>query len=675
MSIQDPRSSVAPGEPLPDSERVWLIRAGRQGENEALALDAGVAIIGWSELGDVGSASREELKQAIRSTYGEQRPRSLASQAGEIYRFVHEVQLGDLVVLPLRSDPGQVAVGRITGEYEHRRGERWGPDARNTRATEWIERRARYEQFDAEIQAAFGQQSTVSEIVKPAAAERILTALEGPGAPPVDLVLKWSAARNPETIERHREVAERRGAVWWGRVTEDPRRTGMSARRLGILERQLDRGEETHVFLQGRESTWRTRLREITLDEADVDSNLVPDYYDPKTAHNLWVKLSDFEQIDPAEIVSDYVLESNGEPVTSSGLGNQGPLFVRRAHGARRPAMKRAAPFDAAAVRAQAERDGLRLPDSLYRQVIAALESGKHIIFTGPPGTAKTTLAQAVGRAAAAAGRCSGYLPTTATADWTTFETIGGLKPTRDQLLEFEPGHFLGAIEANQWLLIDELNRSNFDRAFGQLFTALSGQAVVMPNARGNGRDGRIVLLPEGSPSPIDSGDELSIPSSWRIIATMNAFDKTLLFEMSYALMRRFIFIEVASPDDVVFEQLIEREADGDERAEELTKRLLELRELKDLGPAIYMDAARYLRERSRIGDGEDDGELLFEVFYGYFLPQFEGIDSGVGESLSLQMGRLVGGPRRKRLQQTLNDVLGLDLRGAGDDEGDAEAG
>ena len=37
------------------------------------------------------------------------------------------------------------------------------------------------------------------------------------------------------------------------------------------------------------------------------------------------------------------------------------------------------------------------------------------------------------------------------------------------------------AIESGRWLVIDELNRSNFDRAFGQLFTVLSGSSVVLP--------------------------------------------------------------------------------------------------------------------------------------------------------------------------------------------------
>jgi MoxR-like ATPase len=307
---------------------------------------------------------------------------------------------------------------------------------------------------------------------------------------------------------------------------------------------------------------------------------------------------------------------------------------------------------------AEAPPFNLQLDDGIYAALVAALASGKHVVLTGPPGTAKTTLAQAASKAATSLGMCDGYLLTTATADWTTYETIGGLHPTADNNLEFREGHFLDAISAQQWLVIDELNRSQFDRAFGQLFTVLSGQPVTLPYTR-PGERSPLTLWPPGEPAPESDEAVLRIPPEWRIIATMNVFDKNLLFEMSYALMRRFAFIEVPSPARLVFQGLIDEWSEGDREAAETAKALMALRDLRDIGPAVYRDITAFASERRSVGPIEE-GALRLQAFYSYLLPQFEGLDEVEGKELFKAVLQLVGGKHRAHVHRMLTDVLGL---------------
>ena len=252
----------------------------------------------------------------------------------------------------------------------------------------------------------------------------------------------------------------------------------------------------------------------------------------------------------------------------------------------------------------------------------ATLRAGKHVILTGPPGTGKSTLAHLLAEAAQAALMCTGYLATTATSDWTIADTIGTSRETSVGRA-FQPGVVTQSVDTGRWLIIDEFNRANIDQAFGELFSVLSGQTVVLPHRRREFAP-PLSLVPFGAEPP-DNTEPIGVPKPWRIVATMNTTDRGLLFKLSRALMRRFAFVNVCSPEEHVYRDLLQGPG-------ELVAKLLPLRNLQDIGPAVFLDAADYVAIRNL--DSVGDSAVLLEAFNAYFLPQLDALSPAQGEWL-----------------------------------------
>lgn len=114
---------------------LWVVRAGRHGEQQETALTEGLVCHAWNELPDYSAfRTREELRGLYEKTYPHESEKQVIGGLGQVWRFAKEIQKSDLVALPLKTESA-FTLGRVTGEYQYKR---VAPNVMHIRNVEWL---------------------------------------------------------------------------------------------------------------------------------------------------------------------------------------------------------------------------------------------------------------------------------------------------------------------------------------------------------------------------------------------------------------------------------------------------------------------------------------------------------------------------------------------------------
>jgi restriction system protein len=120
------------------SEKIlWGIHAGKTGDADSLFLKSNFVALGWLAMGDVSKLTpdREAYKQKVRVTYPDWSEGKIINAASQLYRFTHEMKVGDLVIYPSKRDR-YVHIGEVAGPFQYK------PEFKNsypqTRIVKWL---------------------------------------------------------------------------------------------------------------------------------------------------------------------------------------------------------------------------------------------------------------------------------------------------------------------------------------------------------------------------------------------------------------------------------------------------------------------------------------------------------------------------------------------------------
>ena len=193
------------------------------------------------------------------------------------------------------------------------------------------------------------------------------------------------------------------------------------------------------------------------------------------------------------------------------------------------------------------------LEDPRMKEIFESIQNYKQVILYGPPGTSKTYYAKGLAFAIANDPNNIEYVQFHPSYSYEDF--VEGIFPKVDKktgqiIFEIEDKIFKKLCkeaetdpDKNYVLIIDEINRADLSKVFGEIFSALEYRKEV------------VKLL--------YSRENFTIPTNLYIIGTMNTLDKSTV-DIDFALMRRFKFFEVGPDTEVLRKILRENGVDSD---------------------------------------------------------------------------------------------------------------
>ena len=519
----------------------WLWQEWREGK---------MITAGWDELGDLSGVRKQEFAQR-RDSLIAQHPDWRKGNAEQVWRFARQLQEGDQLLV----HRGNIVLGMgtICGSYYyvpelpqgHRHPVEW---------SDWTSRRLPGE--------GWGQE------VAPVAAERFAALAAAPAIEQVEMPKTQAGTENapPEFVRflaplvttlqalggnsRAGEVVEAVLMQVDGPQSKRAGRSDQSKQQLYAARRLLLRAG---LLDSAQRGLWRLTPAgmALALTEEAAATLFTETLYQQRLSASLRNESTTMRRLAETPVTYEVTpvtvseaAEEEAPPTIAAAEADQ-PAVPLPAPVTDTPTVELAPPYPLAACAAVTF-----LPETTLARWVNAIERKGQAIFYGPPGVGKTFVAEQL--AAHLVGGGDGFVEVVQFhAAYAYEDFVQGIRPqsSADGQVRYEviPGRFLAFCQRAATcrgrcvLIIDEINRADLARVFGELMYLLEYRT----------RSAR--LAADGRP--------FTIPANVRILGTMNTADRSIAL-LDHALRRRFAFIAL-QPDYGVLRRFHAQQATG----------------------------------------------------------------------------------------------------------------
>lgn len=154
--------------------RLWIVRAGANGERELAAIEDSRLYPGFLEVRDLAQRNdRDSILEHLKEVMPDAGAGRLKNFAAQLNQFANRISIGDLVVMPRKLTDG-VAIGVVKGDYTFDEKSSF----KHSRDVEWKSESIARDVFKQDLRHSFGAFMTICEIKRNSALERVQAVLD-----------------------------------------------------------------------------------------------------------------------------------------------------------------------------------------------------------------------------------------------------------------------------------------------------------------------------------------------------------------------------------------------------------------------------------------------------------------------------------------------------------------